>query len=200
MTDQELKDLVASLSISQAKTDAIVKANSEQQKEIYAMVKANSKQQKKTDEQMKKTDAKLERIGIRVGNMSNNQGDVAEEFFYNSIKDRPALGGIKYDFSYKNVTKKVGKTEDEYDILLVNGKEIAIVEVKYKAHTKDLERLLNKKYTNFKKLYPEYSDYNHHLVLASFYINDDLKNQALDNNVTVLQRKGNVIETSVPAN
>jgi hypothetical protein len=36
MTDQELKDLVASLSISQAKTDAIVKANSEQQKEIYA--------------------------------------------------------------------------------------------------------------------------------------------------------------------
>jgi hypothetical protein len=119
---------------------------------------------------MKKTDAKLERIGIRVGNMSNNQGDVAEEFFYNSIKDRPALGGIKYDLSYKNVTKKVGKTEDEYDILLVNGKEIAIVEVKYKAHTKDLERLLNKKYTNFKKLYPEYSDYNHHLVLASFLL------------------------------
>jgi hypothetical protein len=35
-------------------------------------------------------------------------------------------------------------------------------------------------------------------VLASFYINDDLKNQALDNNITVLQRKGDIIETTTP--
>jgi hypothetical protein len=117
MTDQELKNLVASLSISQAETSA----------------------------QMKKTDAKLERIGKMVGGISNNQGDIAEEFFYNSIKDKPTLNGINYDFSYKNVTKKVGKTEDEYDILLVNGKDVAIIEVKYKTHERDLKRLLEKK-------------------------------------------------------
>jgi hypothetical protein len=186
MTDQELKNLVASLSISQAKTDA-------------QMAKTDAKMQE-TSEQMAKTDAKLERIGKMVGGISNNQGDIAEEFFYNSIKDNPTLGGINYDFSYKNITKKIGNIEDEYDILLVNGKDVAIIEVKYKTHERDLTRLLEKKYTNFKKLYPEYKNYNHHLVLASFYINDDLKNKALDNNITVLQRKGDVIETSVPAN
>lgn len=53
MTDQDLKDLVASLSVSQAKTD----------------------------EQMKRTDEKLKRIGLRLGSTSNNQGDVAEEYF-----------------------------------------------------------------------------------------------------------------------
>jgi hypothetical protein len=89
------------------------------------------------------------------------------------------------------------KSKIEYGILLVNSKDIAIIEVKYKAKAKAkyVDRLLSKKYTNFKKLYPEYKDYNHHLVLASFYINKDLKNNALDNNITILQRKGDVVET-----
>jgi phage anti-repressor protein len=162
MTDQELKDLVASLAIQSAKTDA-----------------------------------KLERIGKMVGGISNNQGDIAEEFFYNSIKDKPTLAGINYDFIEKNVTRKKDNIEDEYDMLLVNGKDIAIIETKYKAHEKDLERLLNKKYTNFKKLYPEYKNYTHHLNLASFYISDDLKQQALESGVSVLQRKGDVVETTI---
>ena len=34
---------------------------------------------------MKRTDEKLERIGIKIGNISKNQGSVAEEFFYNSL-------------------------------------------------------------------------------------------------------------------
>ncbi|MEA2027648.1 MAG: hypothetical protein U9N49_01550, partial [Campylobacterota bacterium] len=68
----------------------------------------------------------------------------------------------------------------------------------YKAHEKDIIKLINKKYANFQKLYPEYRDYNHHLGLASFYINDDIKNSALKNNIMVLQRKGDVIETILP--
>ncbi|MEA2027645.1 MAG: hypothetical protein U9N49_01535 [Campylobacterota bacterium] len=170
MTDQELKDLVASLAISQ----------------------------RETSEQMKKTDEKLNRIAKLVGAISNNQGDVAEEFFWNSISSHPTLGGISYDYADKNRHKKVGDIEDEYDILLVNGNDIAIIETKYKAHEKDIIKLINKKYANFQKLYPEYRDYNHHLGLASFYINDDIKNSALKNNIMVLQRKGDVIETILP--
>ena len=155
--------------------------------------------QAKTDEQMKKTDEKLKSMGIHLGNISNNQGDIAEEFFYNSLKDKPSLAGIDYDFIDKNVTRSKDKIEDEYDILLVNGKDIAIVEVKYKAHINDIDRLINKKYPNFKILYPEYKDYNHHLGLASFNMNDDVKKTAAQNNVTLLQRKGDLIETIVPS-
>ena len=162
------------LEISQAKTD---------------------EQMKQTDEQMKKTDARLDRVAKLVGNISNNQGDIAEEFFYNSIKAKPSLNGITYDFVDKNVTRNKNNTEDEYDILMVNGKDIAIIEVKYKAHTKDIKRLINEKYTNFKKLYSEYKTYHHHLALASFNINDDVKKMAKENNVLLLQRKGDLIET-----
>ena len=86
--------------------------------------------QAKTDEQMKKTDARLDRVAKLVGNISNNQGDIAEEFFWNTISSNPILNGIKYDSSHKNAHKRIGNTEDEYDILMVNGKDIAIIEVK----------------------------------------------------------------------
>ena len=177
MTDKELKDLVSSLAV----------------------------ESKKTDEQMKKTDKKLDKLlashkklGKMVGGMSNNQGDIAEEFFYNSLSHKPNFAGIKYDFVDKNITRKKGNIEDEYDLVMVNGKDVAIIEVKYKSHLDDVDRLLNKKYKNFKILYPEYKDYTHHLGLASFNINDDVRNKALNNNIILLQRKGDLIETILP--
>jgi len=159
--------------------------------ELKAIVLENAK----SIRELKDTVKKVSKI---VGGIGNNQGDVAEEFFYNSLSHKPRLAGIDYDFIDKNITRKKDGIEDEYDILLVNGKDIAIIETKYKAHDKDLDRLINKKYTNFKKLYPEYKDYNHHLGLATFNINDDLKQKALDESVMILQRKGEVIETILP--
>ena len=146
-----------------------------------------------------KSDRRLDKVAKLVGNISNNQGDIAEEFFYNSLKAKPSMAGINYDFIEPNAHRSKNNIEDEYDILLVNGKDIAIVEVKYKAHSKDIEKLVNKKYENFKKLYPEYKDYNHHLGLASFNINEDVKETASQNNVILLQRKGELIETIVPS-
>ncbi len=174
ITKEDLTQAILDLKTSQSKTD---------------------EQMKKTDEQMKKTDARLDRVAKLVGNISNNQGDIAEEFFWNTISSSPILNGIKYDSSHKNAHKRIGDIEDEYDILMVNGKDIAIIEVKYKAHTKDIKRLINEKYTNFKKLYLEYKNYHHHLALASFNINDDVKKMAKENNVLLLQRKGDLIET-----
>ncbi len=155
--------------------------------------------QEKSDKKMIETQESLKRLGKMVGGISNNQGDIAEEFFWNSISHNPTLNGIKYDYADKNRHKKINGIEDEYDILLVNGNDIAIIETKYKAHLNDIERLITRKYSNFKKLYPEYKDYNHHLGLASFNINEDVKEKALQNNVILLQRKGDIIETIVPS-
>jgi Holliday junction resolvase-like predicted endonuclease len=185
MTDQELKDLVASLAIRSAKLD-------EQLDKLR-------EESLKTDEQMRKTDEKLERMGITLGNISNNQGAVAEEFFFNSLKATQILAGIHYDSIDKNLTRAANGTEDEFDIVMINGKDVAIVEVKYKAHESDLTKLLTKKYENFKKLFPIYKDYTHHLVLATFSLYDELKEAALSNGVIVLQRKGDTIESFVPA-
>jgi len=169
MTDDELKALVASLAVSQ----------------------------KKTDEQMKKTDEKLERMGIYLGNVTRNQGDVAEEFFFNSLVNEPRLGSIYFDDIVKNMHKNRHKVEEEYDLFLTNGDTIAIIEVKYKAHSNDLTKL-DRKMGNFKLLFPIYKDYKLYGALASFYINDDTKKEALERGYFVLQRSGDLIHTECP--
>ena len=59
-----------------------------------------------TSEQMKHNDKmltdKLNRMGITLGNVTNNQGDVAEEFFFNSLANAPHLGSIYFDDIEKN--------------------------------------------------------------------------------------------------
>jgi uncharacterized coiled-coil protein SlyX len=167
------------------------------QVETSKQIAETSKQIAETGKKMAETDAKLDRIGKMLGGISNSQGDVTEEFFYNCISDKVILGGIQYDFIEKNVTRRRNGAEDEYDILLVNGKDVAIVETKYKAHHQDLKRLLESKYPNFKKLYPEYKDYCHHLNLASFHISDEIKELALESGVNILQRKGDILETTL---
>ena len=176
MTDEELKALVASLAVSQKETD---------------------EQMKRTDEQMKRTDEKLERMGIYLGNVTRNQGDVAEEFFFNSLVNETRLGSIYFDDITRNMHKNRHKVEEEYDLFLTNGDAIAIVEVKYKAHTNDLKKL-DRKMGNFKLLFPIYRDYKLYGALASFYINDDTKKEALERGYFVSQRSGDLIHTECP--
>jgi hypothetical protein len=147
------------------------------------------------DKRQAKTEATVEKVAKLIGNISNNQGQIAEEFFYNSISANPTLNGINYDFTDKNITRKRFGIEDEFDMVLINGKDVAIIETKYKAHSKDIIKLVTKKLENFKILYTEYKDYSHHLALASFHINDDVKKEAKKNNIILLQRKGDLIET-----
>jgi len=146
-----------------------------------------------------KTSKEVDKLSQYVGNIGKNQGSVAEEFFVNSISSTLKVGNIQYDELYKNLYKKTKKAEGEFDIVLVNGTELALIETKYKAHENDVDILINKKYKNFKKLYPEYKDYNHHLGLASFFISDETKEKALSKNVMILQRKGEIIEAILPS-
>ena len=166
MTDEELKALVAELAIAQ----------------------------KITDEQMKRTDEKLERIGISLGNVTNNQGDVAEEFFFNSLIKNNHLGSIHFDDVVKNMEKHRGQLQEEYDLVMTNGDAVAIVEVKYKAHENDLDKL-DRKMTNFKKLFPIYQHYKQYGAIATFHINDAAKQEALKRGYFVLQRSGDLVHT-----
>ena len=184
MTDEELKDLVASLAIDQK----------ELSKKFAETDKRIEKRMKHTDEQMKRTDEKLERIGIHLGNVTQNQGDVAEEFFFNSLANDAHLGTIYFDNAIKNMSTRKGKLEEEYDIVLTNGDAIAVIEVKYKAHSNDLQKL-GRQLGNFKKLFPGYQSCKVYGALASFHINDDAKREALDSGYFVLQRFGDVIHT-----
>jgi hypothetical protein len=208
MTDQELKDLVASLAVSQAQTDEQIqklrKAQAQTDEQIQKLRKAQAQtdeqmrktdeQMRKTDEQLKKTDEKINRIASLVGSISNNQGNVAEEYFINSLEEYLKVGTINFDYMIPNFkAKKAHKILAEYDILLVNGESVAIVEVKYKAHLNDLDQLPIK-IKQLKNL-PQYKNYKVYAGIATFYATDELIQKAQEKGYFILQRKGDVIVT-----
>ena len=194
MTDDELKALVASLAVAQKKTDEQMKRTDEQIVSLLESQKDTDLKFKEAAIRSEKIDLKLEKVSDLLGSIGQNQGDVAEEFFFNSLVDDAHLGAIHFDDIATNMKKHRGKIQEEYDLVMTNGDAIGIVEVKYKVHENDLSKL-DRKMRNFKTLFPVYQNYKLYGAIASFHINDDAKKDALERGFFVLQRKGEVVQT-----
>ena len=194
MTDEELKQLVASLAIGQRELTEKQKELTEQQKKTDAQLAKTDAQLAKTDAQLEKVSQKLDRLGELVGNISNNQGDIAEEFFYQSFIKKPILGTIKFDSVSRNMNNHIGNLQDEYDIVLINGDSLALIEVKAKAHLNDLEKLINKKVVNFPLLFNMYKDYKIYAGLATLVTNNELIEKARELGLFLLTQQGDHAE------
>jgi hypothetical protein len=165
MTDQELKDLVASLVIAQAKTQA----------------------------EVAETSRVIKEVGRRMGSMASNQGDVAEEFFYNTLFDKPEVGGIRFDRVLRNIGGGKPGHQAEFDVVMHNGSSMAIIEVKYKAHTNDVEQV-ERQLERYRDIFPEYKDYKLYGGLAGFSVPEDVAQAAREKGLFVLKRKGELME------
>jgi len=194
MTDNELKELVASLAVAQKQTDAHQKETDALLKETDALLKETDALQKENAVQQKETTRKLDKVAKMLGGIGTNQGDVAEDFFYNSLIKDNHLGSLTFDDVTKNMSKHRGLLQEEYDIFLTNGNAIAIIEVKYKAHLGDIEKL-ERKFANFKALFPIYKDYKLYGAMASFYFNHETKRELLKQGFFVLERSGDIVNT-----
>ncbi len=165
MTDQELKDLVASLAVAQDRTDA----------------------------QMAKTDAKYANVLEMLNGITDSQGLVAEEFFFNSLADALKVGGVQYDGITSNIKRKINGKQIEIDLLLDNGTSLAIIEVKYRARAKNIEQLKNTVAT-YRELFPQHKDFKIYGGIASFNVDDTVTAQAHEQGFFVLKRKGDLLE------
>ncbi len=212
MTDQELKDLVANtaiivrnLAIQSAKTDeqlaktdaqlAETDAKLTQLAEQFAIQSAKTDaQMAKTDAQLAKTDAKLNKLAKLFGDVNNNRGEMVEEFFFTSLKKKPIIAGITFETVHRNLHGSKGKIQDEFDLVLINGDSLALLEIKNKAHLKLVDQIIEKKIPNFKILFPQFSHYKIYAGIASMISYDDLKEKAEENGLFLLTQRGKHLE------
>ena len=135
----------------------------------------------------------FEKLGVMVGGISNNNGDMAEEFFFSSLAKHPNLGSIHFDDAEKNALKRRKGIKEEFDIILTNGNAIAVVEVKHKVHKNDIEQL-ERKVNRFKDLYPIYKDYAVYGAMAGMSIPEEIEQEVLKRGYFVLKAQGDHIE------
>jgi hypothetical protein len=199
MTDQELKDLVASLAADTATFKAEnAKAqaeNAKAQAENAAGFAALREAQAKRDARF---DARIEKINAMYGGISENLGAATEEFFFNSLKDTPVVGGIRYDEIRQHTGVGTPKNFAEIDLWLENGSSIAVIEVKHKVHPKALDQL-ERQMQRVREFCPEYKDYKLYGGIAGFSIPDEVVAEAKARGMFVLKCKGELLETDSQA-
>jgi hypothetical protein len=136
-------------------------------------------------------DKRMKKLDERIGGMANNNGLIAEEYFFNSFeKGQRNFFGEKFDAIKKNI-KGIEK-DDEYDILLINGQTIGIVEVKYKAHENDLPKVIKKAET-FRENFPKYAGHRVYLGLATMAFYPELEQECINQGVAIIKQSGDSV-------
>lgn len=126
--------------------------------------------------------------------MSNSNGAFAEEFFFNDLNKNKTIGGIKFDAINKNVSFSKKGINGEFDIVLINGDAIGLIETKYKATEDNLDDLITLKASSFRALFPEFKEYKFYLGLAGMsFDSKKVEDKAHKAGVAILKQKGNVM-------
>jgi len=142
---------------------------------------------------LKELDAYVEKAMQRMGGIGNNLGDVAEEYFYSSLRRKKSLNGIKFDGVARNVPSY--KDEREWDLVLKNGDSVAVIEVKHKPHPNDILNFATKKLPYFRESLPEFANYKVYGGIAGMAFPATLKQQAEDLGLIALTQDGGRVRT-----
>ena len=88
-----------------------------------------------------KTKERLDKLGMYLGGIANSNGDMAEEYFFNTFRRDKTFANEKYDKIRQNVSypEDDNDPEIECDIILINGKSTALIEVKYNAKPENIK-------------------------------------------------------------
>ena len=138
-----------------------------------------------------KTDQQIEKVSKQMGGMSTNNGLIAEEYFFNSFEQgQRDFFGERFDEIKKNL--KGIETDDEYDIVMLNGHSTAIVEVKLKAHENDLTKILTKA-DSFRRNFPKSKKQKIYIGLASMAFYKELEDECKKLGIAIIKQKGDKI-------
>jgi len=149
---------------------------------------------KEWDEKYEKSradyDRRMKKLDERYGSFSNNIGEFAEEYFFNSFEDgKKNFFGEEFDDIERNVKGLKQIVKDEYDIVMLNGTSVAIVETKFKAHVNDLPDVIKKAET-FRINHPQYANHRIFLGLASMSFYADLEKKCAKEGIAVIKQVG----------
>ena len=151
----------------------------------------------KFEQEMKESrddfDRRMKKLEELTGSSANNHGSFAEEYFFNSFQQgRHNFFGEEFEEIDKKVKGIKKGFRDEYDILLMNGKSVGIVEVKYKAHENDVLKAL-KKANTFRVNFPEYKNHRVYIGLASMAFYPELEEKCKTNGVAIVKQAGDTV-------
>jgi len=175
------------------------KSYAELHKAIFGVNEEREKEAKEREKSYAELRDLIYGVGTEVNGISNSNGMVAEDYFFETLKKTKTLGGIHFDGVIRNMTN-ILKLEDgtilndEYDTVMINDTAVCVVEVKYKVERKDVKKLAKKRVLNFKKLFPMYANYKIYLAFGGLTFQKGAIDTAKELGMGVLRLNGDAVE------
>ena len=172
----------------------------EEERKQWEEDKKRWEEERKREESQRDFMARMDRLDKlfaqtreEIGGISQSNGEFCEEYFINSFKENPTLFGETFDRVMPYLYPDPVVINDEYDLVLRNGTTIALIEMKYKARTKDVGKMFSKLHT-YRANYPMFKDYKIYLCLASFRFPKNVRIKAAEEGIVLIQQRGEKIE------
>jgi hypothetical protein len=138
---------------------------------------------------------KMEKLNKQIGGVSNNAGFHAEQFFQDALAKTLTFGGEKYDRIQRNIRISDKNIGVEFDIALINGTSIALIEAKNRIHPAFVKELAEEKIAKFRKLFTEFQNHKTYLGVAGFSFDDTVMEEAKKYGIGIIKQVGESIET-----
>jgi len=179
-------------------TDKKFQETNREIKELKDMIFGINTENKALKETTSNINISTKELKDMIFGIGYNNGDVAEDFFYNGFSATKQVGEVHYDFIDRNRERRKNRVEGEYDIILINADKILVVEVKYKLHPNDVVKFAEKKLPNFKELFPEYKNYTINGAVATLALPDDSYRMAIKYGLQIFTQSGEGIKNVTP--
>ena len=173
--------------------------------EATLLSKENEIRLKKLEESIAKTEKAVAETTRSVFGMnqelkgiSDSNGMMAEEYFYNSLDESMSFGGYHFDSVDRNRKRKCrdkdgNPIQTEYDVLMTNADASCIVEVKYRARRDHIEDLLEK-VGKFRLQFANCANHKIILGIAALSFDDGVENEAKKLGMGILKLNGDAVE------
>ena len=160
-------------------------------KETQEMKKDSKELKKRMDEMIAESRRERKELNRQLGGISNSNGEMAEAYFYNAFKANKRFANELYDHVQQPTRVTNGDVEAEFDLVLLNGTSVAIIEVKYNAKPDNISvRRLVDKVEKFKILYPNYKNHNIYLGVAAMTFRSGLEERLHRNGIATIRQVG----------
>ena len=207
---KETADIKKEAQAIKKETEDIIKRGEDLHLKNLAEIEALKKENEKLDIEYK-AERKLINADLRLATLmeitgttnsklkglDDNIGLGVEELFFESINKNKKIGNIQYDqcnqnFKISNNSNKF-ETLGEIDIMLVNGTQIALIEVKHRVSKKAIFQILKNKQL-FIDNFPESRNFNCNIYLAGLSLPNKIKEDMKKNNIGFIKIRGEHFE------
>ena len=186
MTDDELRDLVASIAI--------------EQKETSIQIKSLFLSQKETAQQLRETDKQVKELGKQIGGLGRKFGSFTEGLALPSMQ-KILQNKFKMEFVSPSVRIKKNGEEIEIDVLAYANSTInKVYVVEVKSHLREEGIIqLQKMMSKFRRFFPEHKDKKLYGILAAVDMSRELKERILSLGFYPASIKEDIFSLDVPA-